>query len=204
MTRLLALLALLLFLPACYGVIGANDDDAVDDDDAGDDDAGDDDAGDDDAGDDDAGDDDAGDDDAGDDDAGDDDAGDDDAGDDDAAPGAPSLTVLSVCEEPDPQQGCPSGTPGFVAFFTLAITDPDGDLQNPTLGISVAGGAPQAQQLQQNLGAGGGVGLEVCADWPRGVDIAYAITITDAAGNTSAPASGTWAVPANAGDGDCP
>ena len=41
-------------------------------------------------------------------------------------------------------------------------------LQNPTIYLALQGGSPQAQTLSGDLGAGGGVGLQVCSTWPQG------------------------------------
>ncbi len=192
-----ALLALVMLLAlGCGGDRrgGGGDDDDNNDDSADDDDTSSDDDDDDDTGSDD--DDDTG---SGDDDTG---SGDDDTG---SGTGVPSVESVDVCEQPNPAPGSPPcSTPDFYAQFTVFVTDSDGDLQNPTVYLSVAGQSPQPQALEGDLGAGGGFALQVCSTWPRGTDIPYSVSIQDAAGNESQPFPGTWAVPASTGQDDCP
>jgi len=177
----------------------SGDDDAADDDDFGDDDAADDDdfAGDDDAADDDdfAGDDDA---------ADDDDFGDDDTG--GSGGSAPSVQSIEVCEQPNPQQTVPGcvAPECFYGQFNISVVDSDGDLQNPSVSMAVMGGSPQNTPINADMSTGGTLALLAPAEWPRGTDVSYSISITDAAGNQSQLYQDSWSVPASIGMDDCP
>ena len=118
--------------------------------------------------------------------------------------GIPMVTAVDLCEQPSPDPGGPTCTsPDFFVQFNIFVSDSDGDLQNPTIYLALQGGSPQAQTLNGDLGAGGGVGLQVCSTWPRGQDISYSVSIEDASGNRSQDFPGTWSVPASTGMSDC-
>ena len=119
--------------------------------------------------------------------------------------GLPIIQSVDVCEQPNPEAGGPAcDEPDFFAQFTIVVSDADGDLQNPTINLSLGGGSPQPQALSGDLGTGGAIGLQVCSSWPRGQVIPYSVSIVDAAGNQSQPFPGSWTVPSAPGGDDCP
>ncbi|HCP45507.1 MAG TPA: hypothetical protein DIU15_05675 [Deltaproteobacteria bacterium] len=112
-----------------------------------------------------------------------------------------------VCEQPNPQEPCAADPPDlFAADFIVAVSDAEGDLQNPIFGLGLGGQPSQDIPLAGDLGDGSTTGaiLQVCSGWPRGQLLPFEVTVTDAAGNTSAAYSGSWSVPASPGTGDCP
>ena len=129
--------------------------------------------------------------------------------DDDATNGGgsstPIIQTVEVCEQPNPQQTDPAcvAPACFYAQFNITVADGDGDLLNPSIGMSLMGQSPQTTLITGDLAGGGTLGLIAPSEWPRGSDVSYSITITDAAGNQSQPYPGTWSVPATTGTDDC-
>jgi len=142
--------------------------------------------------------------------SGDDDAADDDDfGDDDtggSGGSAPSVQSIEVCEQPNPQQTVPGcvAPECFYGQFNISVVDSDGDLQNPSVSMAVMGGSPQNTPINADMSTGGTLALLAPAEWPRGTDVSYSISITDAAGNQSQLYQDSWSVPASIGMDDCP
>jgi hypothetical protein len=117
----------------------------------------------------------------------------------------PVVQAVEVCEQPNPEQTIADcDAPAcFYAQFNITVLDGDGTLQNPTISMSLMGQSPENTKLQGDLGTGGIIALLAPGEWPRGNDVSYSISITDADGNPSQPFPGTWSVPASTGMNDC-
>ncbi len=136
---------------------------------------------------------------------------DDDSGDDDDATPIgepPVLEDVTVCEVPVNELDCEGGQGNIFSFgaeFRLTMSDPDGDLVLPRYCIAIDGNPFYCDSVEQTIPSGGRLDVRFsCARWGRGEVSNWEAYIEDQEGNESERLTGSWDVPVQPGDDDCP